>query len=178
LKDVITVERALLKSRAFRRLSGTTKTVLFDFLMKRKLRKLKIRQGRKAEWFISNNGEIEYTYSEAEKKKPPISRSSFMRGLDSLIEHGFIDIEHSGSGGKKGDKSLYAISDRWKEWGTESFISATRPKDTRCGRGFRPGYEHWKWRSITDMGIKNDNPTIIKNDNPKQNQKPLDYQKR
>jgi hypothetical protein len=146
VKDIITVERSLLKSKAFRGLSGTAKTVLLDFLMKRKLKKLNIRQGRKPEWCISNNGEIEYTYSEAENKKPVISRGSFMRALDSLTQHGFIDVEHSGSGGKKGDKSLYAISDRWRLWGTDEFISSKRKKDTRSGRGFKPGSQHWNWK--------------------------------
>lgn len=144
MADVVVVEKELLRSEVFRGLNGTAKTVLLDFLMKRRLKKLNIRQGRKPEWIISNNGEIEYTYSEAEKKKPPISRTSFMRALDSLIKHGFIDVEHSGSGGKKGDKSLYAISDRWRVWDTDEFISCERPKDTRNGRGFKSGAQHWR----------------------------------
>jgi len=140
--EIIVVERALLKSEAFRCLNGTSKTVLFDFLMKCRVKGRKVKPGRKSERVILNNGEIEYCYSEAEKRGTP--RSNFMRALDELLKKGFIDIAHSGSGGKKGDKSLYAISDRWRAWGTDDFISAKRPNDNRQGRGFKPGNEYWK----------------------------------
>lgn len=140
---IIVVERGLLKSEAFRCLNGTSKTVLFDFLMKCRVKGRKIKPGRKSERVILNNGELEYTYSEAEKKNPTISRPAFMRSLDTLIGKGFIDVAHSGSGGKKGDKSLYGISDRWRAWGTDDFISAHRPKDNRNGRGFAV---YWKKR--------------------------------
>jgi len=59
-----------------------------------------------------------------------------MRALDELVEKGFIDITHSGSGGIKGDKSLYAISDRWKDYGKSNFKPMKRQKDSRKGRGF------------------------------------------
>ena len=132
--DIIVIEKGLLKSKAFRSLSGTTKNAYFDFRMKCRMTKTKARPGRKSERVILNNGEIEYTYSEAEKKGIP--RSTFMNCLDELIEKGFIDIAHSGSGGVKGDKSKYAISERWRAWGTDEFIKKTRPRDARKGRGF------------------------------------------
>lgn len=108
--------------------------VYFDFRMKCRVQKIKAKTGRQDAWHIINNGEIEYTYSEAEKRG--ISRASFMRGIDELIEKGFIDIAHSGSGGMKGDKSKYSISERWQAWGTERFEKKIRPKDKRGGRGF------------------------------------------
>lgn len=131
---VVVIERDLLKSPAFRQLNGTAKTVFFDFLMKRKIKMHARRRGKRKEPIILNNGELEYTYAEAERKGIP--RASFMRAIDTLVEYGFIDITHSGSGGKKGDKSLYAISERWRLWGTSDFHKMTRPKDKRKGRGF------------------------------------------
>ena len=154
--NFIVLEKGLLKSEAFRSLNGTAKNVYFDFRMKCKLQKSK--GSKRGGWRIINNGQIEYTYSEAEKKVPKISRSAFMRAIDALVERGFIDIDHSGSGGIKGDKSKYSISERWRAWGTDDFEKKTRPRDTRSGRGFAI---YWK----KNMGIKNDNPTIIKNDN-------------
>lgn len=139
---IIVVERELLKSAVFRGLNGTSKTVLFDFLMKCRVKSRKVKSGRKSERIILNNGEIEYCYSEAEKRGIP--RSNFMRALDTLLKKGFIDIDHSGSGGKKGDKSHYAISERWRAWGTDDFIPGARPKDSRQGRGFKPGNKYWK----------------------------------
>ena len=154
------LERDLLKSEVLRSLSKTAILIYFDYRMKCKVQKIKGKIGRQDSWLIINNGEIEYTYSEAEKKG--ISRSSFMRGLDELVEKGFIDVTHSGSGGVKGDKSKYAISDRWRECGTDNFVKKTRPKDTRGGRGFAV---YWK-KKEANIGIKNDNPPVIKNDNP------------
>jgi DNA-binding PadR family transcriptional regulator len=140
--DIIVIERELLKSEAFRSLSGNAKNVYFDFRMKCRIKKTKSRPGRKPERDILNNGEIEYSYSEAEKKAIP--RTSFMRALDELTGKGLIDVAHAGSGGKKGDKSLYAISERWRAWRTDEFIENPRRKDIRKGRGFRPGNVHWK----------------------------------
>ena len=139
--DIIVVERALLKSKAFRSLCGSAKTIFFDFRMKCQITSRPTKSGRKKEMVILNNGKIEYTYSEAEKKGIP--RSTFMRRIDELIEYGFLDVVHSGAGGVKGDKSLYAISDRWRKFGTQAFQKLIRPKDKRKGRGFKEGPEHW-----------------------------------
>ena len=113
--DIIVIERELLKSEAFRELPGASQTVYWDFRMKCRVKNMQVKKGRKKERVILNNGELEYCYSEAEKRG--ISRPRFMRAIDALVKRGFIDIAHSGSGGKKGDKSLYAISDRWKKFG-------------------------------------------------------------
>ena len=139
--SIIIVEKELLKSNAFRGLSGTAKTVYLDFLMKRKIKGVKAKQGRQSGHIILNNGELVYTYAEAEHKAPSISRKAFMTALDSLISRGLIDVHHSGAGGKKGDKSLYGISERWHDFGTDKFISASRPKDKRQGRGWAV---YWK----------------------------------
>ena len=172
--DVIMVERELLKAEAFRSLSGTAKTVLFDFLMQRKIKGVKV-HGRKVPMLL-NNGELVYSYAEAEQKGIP--RSTFMRSLDELVSKGFIDIAWSGSGGKKGDVSLYGLSDRWAAFGTGKFKSATRPKDKRQGRGFKRGNTEWKKARKSNMGAKNGNPTIAENGNPKVQDSLLNCQKR
>lgn len=160
---IIVIEKELLRSEAFRGLNGTAKTVYFDFLMKCRVKAMKRKAGRKKERVILNNGEIEYAYSEAEKRGLP--RKRFMRAIDALVEGGLIDIAHSGNGGRKGDKNLYAISERWRLFGSGDFIHAERSRDTRQGRGFQKGNEYWKKSLI--IGVKNDNPTVVKNDNRK-----------
>ena len=135
-------DRDITKSKAFRSLGKTSILVYLDFRMKCKVKKMKARSGRKAEWIILNNGEIEYTYSEAESKG--ISRPAFKRSLKDLVEKGFIDISHSGMGGPKGDKSKYKISERWTDWGTDDFIFKTMEKDTRQGRGFAAYWRNQK----------------------------------
>lgn len=143
---IIVIEREVLKSNIYRSLSSTSKDVYNDFLMRCRIDKIKARPGRQSERIITNNGKLEYTYIEAEKKGIP--RASFMRALNELVEKGFIDISHSGSGGVKGDKSLYSISDRWRTWGTDNFIKKTRPKDIRAKRGFLCGDQHWKRKKL------------------------------
>jgi hypothetical protein len=137
-------ERDLWNSQIFRSLSKTSILVYQDYRMKCKWQEDKRKKGKRENWYIINNGEIEYTYSEAEKRR--ISRASFMRAITELVEKGFIDISHSGSGGVKGDKSKYAISQRWRNWGTDNFERKTRPKDTRGGRGFAV---YWKKKKQT-----------------------------
>jgi len=68
MSGIIVIERELLQSDAFRQLNGTAKTVYFDFLMKCRVKTHKPKSGRKRERIILNNGKIEYTYSEAEKR--------------------------------------------------------------------------------------------------------------
>jgi len=122
------------KSPAFRSLGKTAILVYLDFRMKCSVTKIKAKQGRKSGWLIRNNGEIIYTYAEAEEKG--ITRPTFKNALKELVEKGFIDISHSGMGGPKGDKSKYSISERWRDWGTEKFVKRTMEKDARGGRGF------------------------------------------
>ena len=50
-------------------------------------------------------------------------------------QKGLIDVAHHG-GGYNGEKSLYAISDRWRKYGTPKFEFKTMLKDCRQGRGF------------------------------------------
>ncbi len=121
------------------------------------------RNGRSKGYIFLNNGEIEYCYSEAEKRG--ITRPAFARGLDSLVAHGLIDVAKSGQGGRKGDKSLYAISDRWKEYGTDDFVKMKRPKDTRGGRGFAV---YWDKKKII---FGNENVTQASNENVTRNSK-------
>jgi len=102
----------LLKSKAYFSLTGKAPQVLGMFWYKRKVRKKPYSKLH----VITNNGEIEFTYREAVAYG--ISKSTFTRALDELIEKGFIDIAHSG-GQLQGDKTKYALSIRWMDYGQE-----------------------------------------------------------
>lgn len=129
---VIVVDRVMLLSEVFRGLSSTAKNVLFDFLMMRKMVKQKSTRGSKT--VCVNNGELQYCYDTALKKGIP--KQTFKRAIDQLIERGFIDIAHHGSGGRKGDKSLYSVVENWRKWGTDEFTCKPRKKNTKEGIGF------------------------------------------
>jgi len=106
---------------------------------------------RSAEWIIKNNGDIVYPYLEAEKKG--IGRREYRNAIDELIEKGFLDITHQGSGGRSSDMSRYFIDDRWKNYGTAAFLPAKNPrkKDSRKGVGWSAYHADKKKTSVTKM---------------------------
>ena len=105
---------------------------------------------RSAEWVIKNNGDIVYPYVEAEKKG--IGRREFRNAIDELIEKGFIDINHQGSGGHSRDMTTYFIDVRWRGYGTDTFQPAKNPrkKDLRMGFGWSAFHANKKQPSITN----------------------------
>jgi len=125
----ICIDREILNSIAFMQLRATAdaQRCYLQFLMKCKVEKLKTKAGRSKEWFISNNGEIQFSYKEAKEK----GFNHFSRVIDQLVKNGFIDIAYQGSG-LKGDVSLYSISERWRLYGTSEFETAERPKRNAC----------------------------------------------
>ena len=128
----IVIDADLVTSKVFLKLKGVAPKVFLLFLRRRKM--TKVGKKGKEKWVISNNGEIVFPYAEA-KEKFDITPPRFQRALDQLVEHGFIDITHSG-GGMLRDISKYSISSRWMDYGTSKFIEKQRPKDTR-GLGFK-----------------------------------------
>lgn len=153
MSQKIWFEKELLRSSTFRALSKWSMLVYFDFLRKRQMEPVK-RSKRSDDWFIKNNGEIVYPYTEAEHKG--IGRREFRNAIDELIEKGFLDIAHQGSGGRSGDMTRYFIDDRWKEHGTQSFCPARNPrrKDTRKGRGWSAFHANNKKFPVTKLTPK------------------------
>ena len=68
----------LINSPAFQQLSGTATRVLLQFNAKRVM----VNKGSRSrhDWVVANNGAIQFTYSEAERKWK-ISRSAFARAF-------------------------------------------------------------------------------------------------
>ncbi len=104
-------------------LSGKSIIVMLRFLQKRQW----TGKGKKTTYTNTN---LVFTYEEAEELG--ISRSTFLEILTKLVELGFIDIEHQGNGLAK-DYSRYAVSERWKYYGTPYFKHVTKQKVCRAG---------------------------------------------
>ncbi len=143
-------DKNLLRSSAFRSLSKWGMLVYLDFLRKRQIEPIKSKN-RSTDWIIKNNGEIVYPYSEAEKKG--IGRREFRNAIDELIEKGFLDITHQGSGGRSGDMTKYFIDVRWKDYGKPSFLPVKNPrrKDSRKGRGWSAYHAKKEKTSVTKL---------------------------
>ena len=132
------LERELIESPALRELSGTGIRLLLLFRLKLRKVNMPKRRGEK-NWVVTNNGEIEFTYKEAEKRWG-IRQSAFLANRDKLIDVGFLDISHSGAGLYKA-KTLYSVSERWKKYATPGFEHVKRERDFR-----RLGYQGWRKR--------------------------------
>jgi len=141
ISENVVLERKLISSRAFRRLSKTAMIVLLDFMGKRQMEEVK-HPRRKSSWQIKNNGEIQYTYKEAEGRGIP--SSSFQRAIDQLIEHGFLSVSQTGAGVFRA-ATLYALDERWKDFGSDDFKSRKRTKKSRWKHeiGFQKGHPHY-----------------------------------
>ena len=153
MNKIICFDKDILRSKAFRSLSKWSFLAYMDFLRKRQMEKVK-NKNRSPEWVIKNNGDIVYPYLEAENKG--IGRREFRNAIDELIEKGFLDIAHQGSGGRSGDMTKYFIDDRWKGYGTPSFQSARNPrkKDSRKGKGWAAFHANRKQSPVTKMAPK------------------------
>jgi hypothetical protein len=93
------------------------------------------------------------------------TRATIVYSLDQLIEVGFIDIKHQGQAYKRDDYSIYAISERWKNYGTSKFLKVTRKKDNRRGHSLRKYHEERRKNLKPDlMKIVNREVETIKSD--------------
>ncbi len=150
--SVVVIDKDVFKSKAWYTLrKGSSAVVYTYFLMKRVLIKVPTKRG-KNRWKIANNGNIEFTYSEA-KKYLGFTKPRFHGALKDLVERGLIDVTHSG-GGFDGDKSLYGCSDRWRKYDTPEFEFKTIPKDNRQGRGFSAFHQKNQPIKVNESGIK------------------------
>ena len=138
--DKMFISKRMITSKAFRSLSTAPACQVFMiFLTKCVPKQIDGKPKRKDNWYISNNGEIQFTYKEAWEKWS-IDSSKFTRAIDENVRVGLIDITKSGFGLKK-DESRYAISDRWERYGTDEFVIKKRKK-RKQSLGFAKGNKY------------------------------------
>ena len=117
------LEREVIESAAFRALTATAIRVFLAFRLKIRKRKVARR------WVDTNHDELEFPYKEAVARWE-IKPWTFRDARDRLIDVGFLDIVETGGGLFK-CKTIYALSDRWRKYGTAAFRKVTREKDSR-----------------------------------------------
>ncbi|MEE9532020.1 MAG: hypothetical protein V3W52_13570 [Syntrophobacteria bacterium] len=117
------IEPDMMESGAFRSLSKKQLLVLLRFQQK-------ITWSGRGNRMVYHCDDLAFTYAEAEYLG--ISRSTFHRSLKALVEKGFIDIEHQG-GAYGRDYSRYALSNRWKKYGTEKFEKVSKNRVLQQG---------------------------------------------
>ena len=123
--DTITIDRALFKSNAWLSLTGIAPQILTLFLLRRQMVQANRKKGRN-NWVCTNNGELVFTYVDA-KEKYGILQSRFIRAIDDLIDHGFLDIATPANSLIK-QPTKYGLSERWKKYDTPEFKEVSRAK--------------------------------------------------
>lgn len=131
LKRNVYLPWELLDSDAFKKLSAKGIQVLLRFYQKRTWADTKV-NGKKKK--VYNNNGLSFTYAEAEELG--IGTSQYLEILKRLIELGFIDMEHQG-GGLARDYSRYALSERWRNYGTPDFKKVVKKRVLQPGLDVR-----------------------------------------
>ena len=143
------IEKHLLQSDAFWDLTSSALKVFMVFMLKRKLGKNK--SSKNGSYNIVNNGNIQFTYIEAEDKCK-IPKSTFLRAIDKLIELGFIEItEHGG----EHHPNKYFISNNWMNYPDKTF--KRKKSNNLVGKKTR-----WKKDTLKNDTIKSKD--TLKND--------------
>ena len=125
--DKFWVDRDLVKSRAFADLSGVAPQILLLFHTKRQFQR--VQNKHKKTYVCTNNGQIQFTYKEGESYG--YTARQFTKAINNLVRCGFVDISQRGF---HHSPTLYALSERWRAWGTDMYEQRKRAEDRR---GFR-----------------------------------------
>jgi hypothetical protein len=130
------LESDLIESYAVMDLSGkAAMLVLIRFHQKARRKKTKRSKQPIQKYEITNNGEIVFTYAEARELGIKSSRT-FWKVCRELVEKGFIDLADYPNWLEK-EPAKWAISTRWKWYGTERFEPATIERILPPGVGFQ-----------------------------------------
>jgi hypothetical protein len=135
------LEADLIESDAFRDLSGKwAVVVLIRFHQKAHRKNPSRRQQALHRYIITNNGEIVFTYGEA-KELGIKSDRTYHKVIRELVEDkGFIDIAEFGNWYQQ-KPTKFAISSRWKRYGTPDYKPEKIPRLLPQGLGFQKGKE-------------------------------------
>jgi len=126
--NIFNMPTAILNSLAYESLTyGPALKVLCWFHLKKRMEK--VGGSRKRPLYeCTNNGKISFPYEEANARG--LSVQQFSHSLKLLQAFGFIDITHIGKAAR-GEYTLYALSERWRDFGTPNFNRTEFPQQTR-----------------------------------------------
>jgi hypothetical protein len=127
----------LIESDAFLNLSGKAAMLcLIRFHQKAYKKNVKPKRGGAKQQLITNNGEIIFTYAEAKELGIKSSQTFYKVTRELVEEKGFIDISEPGNWYEK-EPSKFAISYRWKRYGTSEYEKFEIPRMLPKGLGFK-----------------------------------------
>jgi hypothetical protein len=123
IKRNIWIDDEMFYSKAFIALSASTLRTLMRCLQKRRWEK-------KRSKVIVKNEDFIFPYAEA--KFLGIGTTQFWKNMKQLVEMGFIDVVYQGGWYQKHERekdySVYRLSDRWRQYGTQAFEPIEKAK--------------------------------------------------
>jgi len=116
----------LLHSKAFKAIkSAHTIRVLMEFYLRRRMSKPKSRDGKNSLPVIVNNGDIVLDYKYLMDHRG-MSQTTISRCFTELVNLGFVDVAEIANGLHR-QPTKWAISERWRKYGTPNFRATERP---------------------------------------------------
>jgi len=130
IKRKIWIEPDMFYSEPFMELSGSCIRTLMRCIQKLSWNDYKAKGKRKRREPVYTSDGFIFPYTEAAFLN--IGTTQHWKNINTLIEKGFLDLVHQGGWYQKNQKtkdySVYALSDRWKLYGTREFKSVKKEK--------------------------------------------------
>ncbi len=121
----VKLEIEMIYSPAYQDLNLSAKRVLEYFLLQQYWVNVNP-SNRKPKWELEFRADIQLKYSTFNKPPFKMHNQSITRGIDSLLEHGFIEVSKQG-GICRGSVSEFKNSEEWKKWKTGQELFKRQP---------------------------------------------------
>jgi len=158
---VIVLEQVLIKSAVWLSLGATAKDVYLLLRTKCQMGQQRTGKPGKRSPIVLNNGELVFTYKEAQKKYQ-ITPGRFGRALRELHDKGFINVAATGQGIHR-VANCYAISERWRRYGQADFKARNWPMVSKYTKGFQPGNQYGRNARKNTTTVKSEHSTMYTN---------------
>jgi hypothetical protein len=127
INNEIRIKAEIFYSEAFKSLSRSAMVTLMRCLQKRKWGFKKVH--RKKQMIYSDE---DFIFPYAEAAFLGIGTTQYCKNIKKLIEVGFLDLVHQGGWYQKHehkkDYSVYKLSERWRDYGTNEFVKVEKKK--------------------------------------------------
>jgi hypothetical protein len=134
------LDASLIESDAFRDLSGkAAMLVLIRFHQKAHRKRTGKRSKRVDAMTITNNGQILFPYAEARELGIRSDATTHKVFCELVEEKGFIDVATPGNWYTR-QPTKFALSQRWKRYGTPDYKRVEIPRRLPRGLGFQCGH--------------------------------------
>jgi DNA-binding MarR family transcriptional regulator len=132
-KEIFYINKRLIRSKPFIKLTGAAKQILLELYMRLKVNSLGKRNNKR--FFAENNGELTLSYKSIHGQFG-YSTATISKAIDQLAAKGFISIVELGCGVKRQSHKI-ALINNWQDYGTENFRAGEGKASEPVNGGFK-----------------------------------------